>query len=60
MLTDPGDGANKPNPIETVKTEWNWDFDDYWHELKSLRRDSSPARHIRLELAAIPVRRAEK
>ncbi len=37
METDEYEGTDKPKTIETVKIEWSWDFDDLWHEMKSIR-----------------------
>ena len=37
METDENEGTDKPKTIETVKIEWNWDFDNLWHEMKGIR-----------------------
>ena len=56
MLTDPGDVANKPNPIETVKIEWNWDFNvlaplhlgGERHDRKASPASPAPGRDVRV------------
>ena len=37
IKTDPSEESDKRKPTGTVKTEWNWDFDDLWHEVKSIK-----------------------
>lgn len=37
METDSGEEIGKPEAIESVKTEWTWDFDDLWHEMTSVK-----------------------
>ena len=37
METDPTEKTDKPKTIGSVKIEWNWDFDDLWHEMKSIK-----------------------
>ena len=36
MESSEREGTDEPKTIETVKIEWNWDFDDMWHEIKSV------------------------
>ena len=36
MKTDNGENAGRPGTIGPVKIEWNWDFDNRWHEMKSI------------------------
>ena len=36
MKTDNGEDAGRPGTIGPVKIEWNWDFDNRWHEMKSI------------------------
>ena len=36
MESSEREGTDEPKTIETVKIEWNWDFDDLWHEIKSV------------------------
>ena len=43
MASEEYHGTDKSKTIDTVKVEWNWDFDDLWHEMKSIRAgDNSP------------------
>ena len=37
METDPNQETDKSKTIGPVKIEWNWDFDDLWHEMKSIK-----------------------
>ena len=37
METDQTEKTDKPKTIGPVKIEWNWDFDDLWHEMKSIK-----------------------
>ena len=37
MGTDSSKETNKSKSVGRVKIEWNWDFDDLWHELKSVK-----------------------
>ena len=37
METDPSEESDKPMSTGTVKIEWNWDFDDLWHEMRSIK-----------------------
>ena len=37
METDPSEELDKPMSTGTVKIEWNWDFDDLSHEMKSIK-----------------------
>ena len=37
MESDAGEKTGQPETIGPVKIEWNWDFDDQWHEMKSIR-----------------------
>ena len=37
METDPTEKTDKPKTIGSVKIEWNRDFDDLWHEMKSIK-----------------------
>ena len=36
METDNGEAKGRPETIGPVKIEWNWDFDNRWHEMKSI------------------------
>ena len=36
METDSENETGRPTTIGPVKIEWNWDFDDVWHEMKSI------------------------
>ena len=36
METNPSEEKDEPKTTGTVKIEWNWDFDDEWHEVKSV------------------------
>ena len=36
MKTDNGEDAGRPGTIGPVKIEWNWDFDNRWHEMTSI------------------------
>ena len=35
MDTNRTDKTDKPNANSLIKIEWNWDFDDEWHEVKT-------------------------
>ena len=37
METDEYEGTYKPKTFESLKVEWNVDFDDIWHEIQSIR-----------------------
>ena len=37
MESDTTEDTDKPRTIGRVKIEWNWDFDDLWHEMKSIK-----------------------
>ena len=37
MDTDNGEDTDKPKTIGPVKIEWDWDFDNFWHEMKSIK-----------------------
>ena len=37
METDPTEKTDKPKTSGFVKIEWNWDFDDLRHEMKSIK-----------------------
>ena len=37
METDQTEKTDKQKTIGPVKIEWNWDFDDLWHEMKSIK-----------------------
>ena len=37
MGTDDREWTDKPKTFGSVKIEWNWDFDDLWHEMKSVK-----------------------
>ena len=37
MGTDDREGTDKPKTFGSVKIEWNWDFDDHWHEMKGVK-----------------------
>ena len=37
MEADSSEDLNKPKTTGCVKIEWNWDFDDLWHETKSIK-----------------------
>ena len=37
METDPKKETDKPKTIGPVKIEWNWDFDDLWHKITSIK-----------------------
>ena len=37
METDPSEKTDEPKTSGPVKIEWNWDFDDLWHEMKSIK-----------------------
>ncbi len=36
MKTDNGEDTGRPGAIGPVKIEWNWDFDNRWHVMKSI------------------------
>ena len=36
METNNGEDTGRPEIIGPVKIEWNWDFDNRWHEMKSI------------------------
>ena len=38
MTTDTDDGreSGRPKTIGPFEIEWNWDFDNVWHEMKSI------------------------
>ena len=36
MKTDNAEDTGRPGTIGPVKIEWDWDFDDRWHEMKSI------------------------
>ena len=36
METDNGEDTGRPGTIGSVKIEWNQDFDNRWHEMKSI------------------------
>ena len=35
-MTDPSEETVKPKTIGPVKIEWDWDFDNRWHQMKSI------------------------
>ena len=37
METDQTEKTDKPKTSRSVKIEWNWDFDDLWDEMKSIK-----------------------
>ena len=37
MDSGKGNEDDAPDSIGPVKIEWNWDFDNFWHEMKSIR-----------------------
>ena len=36
MDAEPKEGTDERETTGSVKIEWNWDFDDLWHEMKSI------------------------
>ena len=36
METDNGEDTGRPGTIGPVKSEWNWDLDNRWNEMKSI------------------------
>ena len=36
MKTDNGGDTRRPRTIGSVEIEWNWDFDNRWHEMNSI------------------------
>ena len=53
METESSKETDKPKTIGPVKIEWNWDFDDQWRELKSIKmgdHESTPGNEGRFRL----------
>ena len=46
MESDNGYEGDVPKTIGPVKIEWDWDFDNVWHEMKSIGLGGSEV-HVR-------------